>query len=256
MSGHHSDLFKGAVFILICLVYSEVENLSWNLYSNFVIKEAHGFNKMTLGLFFGDQFKSLVLTLIFGSIVYYGLMRIIEWAGTDFYWYLLGFIVAFLLLFVNIVPNFIMPLFNKFDPLPQGPLRDKIEEIAKEIQFPLTQIYVIDASKRSSHSNAYYFGFGNNKRIVLFDTLIEQHQGEQGILEIASVVKHELGHWYHMHPLKSMIVTIFNLAFMFKVFDLILNSRALNRSILANMGFSRESVFISLLIFTKLFETI
>lgn len=156
---------------------------------------------MTIGLFFMDKFKSTILSMIFGSVVYFGLMRIIEWAGTDFFWYVLGFFVAFILLLVNIVPNFIMPLFNKYDPLPQGDLREKIEEIAREIKFPLTEIYVVDASKRSAHSNAYYFGFGSNKRIVLFDTLLEQHQGESGILEIASIVKHELGHWYLMHPL-------------------------------------------------------
>lgn len=163
---------------MIVWVYSEIEGLSWTLYNTFIIKENHGFNKMTLGLFFGDKFKSTILVMLFGSTIYYGLMKIIEWAGTDFYWYVLGFFVSFILISVNIIPNFIMPLFNKYDPLPPGELREKIEDIAREISFPLTEIYVVDASKRSAHSNAYYFGFGNNKRIVLFDTLLEQHQGE------------------------------------------------------------------------------
>jgi STE24 endopeptidase len=166
----------------------------------------------------------------------------------------MGFMVAIILLIVTIVPNFIMPLFNKFDPLPQGRLRNRIEEIAKGIEFPLTEIYMIDASKRSSHSNAYYYGFGSNKRIVLFDTLLEQHKGDDGEREICGIVKHELGHWYHSHPLKMITISILNIALMFKIFDLMLNNRTVNWVILFDFGFKTESVFVSLLIFSKLYE--
>jgi STE24 endopeptidase len=104
-------------------------------------------------------------------------MKLIEFGGPQFYIYLFGFTVLVILILVNIVPNFIMPLFNEYKDLEEGELKDGIVDLASRIKFPLQKIYVVDASKRSSHSNAYYYGFGNNKRIVLFDTLIEQHKG-------------------------------------------------------------------------------
>jgi STE24 endopeptidase len=118
------------------------------------------------------------------------------------------------------------------------------------MNFPLKKIFVVDASKRSSHSNAYYFGFGNNKRIVLFDTLIKQHEGEQGIEEILALVKHELGHWYYSHPLKMIILSLTNLSFMFLLFSFTIN----NHGILASFGFTQESNFVSFLLFSKLYE--
>ncbi len=86
-----------------------------------------------------------------------------------------------MILMINIIPNFIMPLFNTYEDLPDSKLKTEIERLAKTIGFPLSKIYVVDASKRSAHSNAYYYGFGNNKRIVLFDTLLEQFPGDEGI---------------------------------------------------------------------------
>ena len=112
----------------------------------------------------------------------------------------------------------------------------------------------MDASKRSSHSNAFYYGFGGNKRIVLFDTLLEQHDAatQQGRKEILGIVKHELGHWYYNHPLKSMFVGVTSQIFMFWVFSLTIN----NMSILNSFGFTQKSNFISLIVFSKLYEVV
>lgn len=96
----------------------------------------------------------------------------IVWGGEQFYLYLTGFTIVMMILMVNLVPNVIMPLFNDYKDLPEGDLRSGIEDLASRMKFPLAKLFVVDASKRSSHSNAYYFGFGNNKRIVLFDTLL------------------------------------------------------------------------------------
>lgn len=125
-------------------------------------------------------------------------------------------------------------------------MREEIEECARELKFPLKKIYVVDASKRSDHSNAYYFGFGSNKRIVLFDTLLKQHQNQK---EIVAIVCHELGHWYFMHPLKLMTVSILNMCVLFYTFSLVLN----NMSLLRSFGFQQPSNFISFYIFLKIY---
>ena len=146
---------------------------SEDLYTNFIIKERHGFNKMTIGLFISDKIKEYVLTAIIGLPIYYGFMWLVIWGGDQFYIYVSIFTSVTIILMVNLVPNVIMPLFNKYEDLEDGKLKDEIVKLAKKIGFPLSKIYVVDASKRSAHSNAYYYGFGNNKRIVLFDTLIK-----------------------------------------------------------------------------------
>ncbi len=120
------------------------------------------------------------------------------------------------------------------------------------MEFPLKEIKVMDASKRTAHSNAFYYGFGSNKKIVLFDTLLKQHKGPKGIEEIVGIVRHELGHWHHMHPLQSMLFSIFNLITMFTVFSFVNN----NHLLLYQFGFFYESNFISLVIFGKLYELV
>jgi len=120
------------------------------------------------------------------------------------------------------------------------------------MKFPLKEIKVMDASKRTAHSNAFYYGFGSNKRIVLYDTLLQQHKGPKGIDEILGIVRHELGHWHFMHPLMSMVYSIMDLIIMFTVFSFVIN----NHVILYQFGFFYESNFISLILFSKLYEPI
>jgi STE24 endopeptidase len=122
-NGHLNDIYQGGLFLLIFWVYSEIEGLSWTLYHTFILKENHGFNKMTGSLFISDKFKSIILISIFGGFLYYGFMVILQWAGKDFYWYLMGGWILTMLVTINIYPNFIMPLFNNYDPLPEGELR-------------------------------------------------------------------------------------------------------------------------------------
>lgn len=141
-----------------------------------------------------------------------------------------------------------MPLFNKYEDLKDGPLKTKIEDLAKSLKFPLTKIYVCDASKRSSHSNAFFYGFCGNKRIVLFDTLIEQHTDE----EIVAVVAHELGHWYHNHTLLGMIISFANMGLIFFLFSLVIN----RMEILTSFGFTKPSYFISLLLFFMIYTPV
>jgi STE24 endopeptidase len=170
---YYSDIWHGVAFILVSGFFSELMAYSEELYTNFIIKERHGFNKMTVGVYISDKIKEYILTAVIGLPIYYGFMWLVIWGGEMFFIYVSIFMAVTIILMVNLIPNFIMPLFNKYDDLEDGPLKDKIVKLAKEIEFPLSKIYVVDASKRSAHSNAYYYGFGNNKRIVLFDTLIQ-----------------------------------------------------------------------------------
>ena len=217
---------RALVFVLLTTVVGMVLDVPFELYSTFVIEARHGFNKQTLGLFFMDKLKGLMLTFVLGKSkhiymkrriliimimiggpVLYLLITLIQWGGEYFYLYVWGFLFCFTLLMVTIIPIFIMPLFNKFTPLEDGELRTQIEELAMELNFPLKKLFVCDGSKRSSHSStsslqssrgslktlldAYFYGFFNSKRIVLFDTLLTQATNE----EIVAILGHELGNW-------------------------------------------------------------
>jgi STE24 endopeptidase len=130
------------------------------------------------------------------------LLYTVRWGGEYFYVYATLLVLAINFLAVLIYPTFIQPCFNKVTPLPEGELRSAIEALAKRVNFPLTQLYEVDGSKRSAHSNAYFYGFCNNKRIVLFDTLIKQTNIEQ----VTAVLGHELGHWQMSHVYKNLVV--------------------------------------------------
>ena len=157
--------------------------------------------------------------------------------------------MIFSLLMLTIYPNVIAPLFNKFEDLKNVELKGKIEQLAGQIHYPLKRIYQMDASKRSSHSNAYLYGFGNNKRIVLFDTLLESR--DENIL---AVVGHELGHWKYSHTIKSMIFSSLQLFIMFFLFGLVF----FNSNVYSQFGFgtSERPVVVGLFIFFNIFRPV
>lgn len=163
---------------------SSVTSLPFSLYYTFVLEEKYGFNKQTLALFFQDLVKSLLLGAVIGLPLIAAVIYITK-AFTNFYIYLWAFMVVFQLIMITIYPTLIQPLFNKFTPLSEGELKDMIYALAKSVKFPLNKtIFVIDGSKRSAHSNAYMYGFFNNKRLVLFDTLLEQTSHEETLAVI------------------------------------------------------------------------
>ena len=176
--------------------------LSW--YKDFVLEERHGFNKKTQRLFWTDLVKHYFLGNIFNVPLMLGLVAVIEWGGPKFPYYCSAFICAFQLFFMTVYPTWIQPCFNKYVPIigsddedadaaakKRAVLRRGTEALAKRLNFPLTKLFEVDGSKRSSHSNAYLYGFYKNKRIVIFDTLIKQAT----VPQILGVLAHELGHW-------------------------------------------------------------
>jgi STE24 endopeptidase len=201
------------------------------LIKHFIVEQKHGFNKLTLGnnwpyagTFTADIFKTLFLILILGMPALAAFLKIIQWAGDSFTFYVFIFMVCFQAFFLLIFPVFIQPFFNNFTPLEDGSLKTKIDQLASKLDFPLKKIFVVDGSRRSNHSNAYFFGFFNNKRIVLFDTLIEKNTED----EIVAVLAHELGHWYHNHTLKNLLFAQFHFFSMFYMFSIFINVEAGN----------------------------
>jgi STE24 endopeptidase len=176
--GYNSEyeIIQSLVFTVLAMVYSTITSLPWSLYSTFVIEERHGFNKQTIGFFFKDMAKKFAVTLVIALPITAILLYIIKIGGTYFFIYAWIFVLVISLLLITVYADYIAPLFDTFTPLPDGTLRTRIEQLAASIDFPLRKLYVVEGSKRSSHSNAYFYGFHKNKRIVLFDTLLEGYK--------------------------------------------------------------------------------
>lgn len=179
------QILHSIVFLVIVVVFSNLLTLPVDIYNTFVVEQRHGFNKQTRSLFLADWIKSLLIGFVIGIPAVAATLWIINSTGDVFFVWLWLFVLALQLLLVTIYPTVIQPLFNTFTPLPDGSiLKEGIESLARAVKFPLTKIFIIDGSKRSNHSNAYFYGFFKNKRIVLFDTLIEQVADEQEILAV------------------------------------------------------------------------
>merc|ERR1711973_539766 len=169
-----SEIYRSMTFILLSNVMSTVIFMPFSVYSTFVLEEKHGFNKQTAGFFVKDQIKKFIIGQLIMLPLIAIIVKIVQWGGEYFFVYLWLFVVVFTLFMMIVYPEFIAPLFDKYVPLPEGELKTEIESLAASIEFPLYKLFVVEGSKRSSHSNAYFYGFFNFKRIVLFDTLLEE----------------------------------------------------------------------------------
>ncbi|PVD28913.1 hypothetical protein C0Q70_11508 [Pomacea canaliculata] len=173
--GPEHEIIQSLVFTLLSMLFSTVTSTPWTIYNTFVIEQKHGFNQQTLGFFIKDQLKKFVVMQVIILPIVATLIFIIKAGGDYFFIYAWFFTFVVSMLLITIYADYIAPLFDKFTPLPEGELRTKIEKLAASIDFPLKKLYVVEGSKRSSHSNAYFYGFFKNKRIVLFDTLLEDY---------------------------------------------------------------------------------
>jgi STE24 endopeptidase len=199
--GEPSQIVQGLVFFSILGLLSSVLSLPFEYYHTFVIEERHGFNKQSPKMFFVDRLKGLLLTIALGGPILAAILWIMGQMGDR--WWIWAWIAlsSFSLLTAWLYPTFLAPLFNKFRPLPEGPLKDKILALANNIQFNAAGLLVMDASKRSSHGNAYFTGVLNKKKIVLFDTLLESLSDN----EVVAVLAHELGH-FKLHHVRWALI--------------------------------------------------
>lgn len=237
-----NEIYHTLAFLAATTVWSQVTELPFSLYSTFVIEARHGFNKQTVWLFFRDMFVGLGLMILLGPPVVAAIILIVQRAGPYLAIYLWAFILVISLVLMAIYPVLIAPLFNKFTPLAEGELREKIEKLSSSLKFPLKKLFVIDGSTRSSHSNAYMYGFYNSKRIVIYDTLIQQCKNEE---EVVAVIAHELGHWKLNHTMYSFVAMQILTLLQFGGYTAVRNSKNLFES----FGFRSQPVLIGLILF-------
>jgi STE24 endopeptidase len=190
-AGFTGEISHSIVFVLSFIMIQQFLSLPTSIYHTFVLEEKFGFNKQTPSLFITDMIKTNILAFVLAPPILSGFLAIIQKTGNGFFYYLWMFGAGLQVFMITIYPVAILPLFNKLSPLEEGKLKTEVEGLAKKLKFPLHELYVIDGSKRSAHSNAYFFGMPWKKHIVIYDTLIEKSETD----EVVAVLAHELGHW-------------------------------------------------------------
>lgn len=236
------------IFFGIIMIGSDILTTPFSWYSTFVIEEKYGFNKTTKKTFFLDKIKGWLMMAVLGG----GILALIVWfyqfAGNDFWWYA-WILVAVFSVFLNMFyAKLIVPLFNKQSPLEEGSLRTKIETYAESVGFTLDNIFIIDGSKRSTKANAYFSGFGKEKRITLFDTLVKDLEEE----EIVAVLAHEVGHYKKNHIIVNLAASILTTGFTLWLLSLFVGSPALSQA----LGVDEPSFHIGLIAFGILYSPI
>jgi STE24 endopeptidase len=243
-----SELIRGLTFAGLLFIGSDIIDLPFELYDTFVLEEKFGFNKTTLSTFITDRLKGWGLAIALGLPLLAVILWLFDQFGSNAWLY--GWIVVslFSLVMMYLAPTYIMPLFNKFKPLDNDELKTAIDEMSENCQFPLKEVYEIDGSKRSTKSNAFFTGLGKNKKIALFDTLIEKHS----VNELVAVLAHEIGHYKKKHIIKNLVVGILQMGALFFLLGLFLNNRGLFNA----FRVAETSTYCSLVLFSILFEPI
>lgn len=222
-----SVVWQTILFVVGLSVVSSVLDIPFDYYATFRIEEKYGFNKTTRRVYWLDTVKELFLSLVLGGVLLALVVWFYTWAGTYFWLYAWGAVTLFSVFMAMFYSQLIVPLFNKQTPLQEGSLRNKIQAFAGKVGFKLDNIYVIDGSKRSTKANAYFTGLGPKKRVVLYDTLIDELTEE----EIVAVLAHEVGHYKKRHTLRSMVVSVIQMGVLFWLFSLCVNNVALSEAL-------------------------
>ena len=218
-----STLPSGLAFFGILFFASDLISTPFSLYQNFVIEEDFGFNKLTLKTFILDKLKGYLLTLVLGGVFLTAILFFFEKTGEYGWLYAWGLIGLFMILIQPLFTLVIAPMFNKFTPLEKGELRTAIENYAQKVEFPLSRIDVMDGSKRSAKSNAYFSGFGKQKRIALFDTLLEKHSND----EMVAILAHEVGHYKKHHIKVGILISILHTGLLFWLLSIFIDNLGL-----------------------------
>lgn len=216
-------IWTGLAYIGILVFLKALLSLPFSIYHTFVIEERFGFNKTTPKVFVLDLLKGLLLSILLGGPLLAGILAFFHYAGGMAWVYCWAATVAFMVVVQFIAPRWIMPLFNTFTPLESGELRDAIFEYAEKVDFPLKNVFVMDGSRRSTKSNAFFTGFGKNKRIALFDTLIEKHS----VRELVAVLAHEIGHYKKKHIIQGLVISIVHTGVMFYLLSIFISHEGL-----------------------------
>ncbi len=243
-----SPMVSGLLFFGVLFLFQDMISTPFSLYRTFIIEENYGFNKTTPKTYLLDKLKSYFLLIILGGLILSLILFFFNRFGDLAWLYAWIFLSAFLVLIQPLFTLFIAPMFNTFTPLEDGELKDKINTFAQKVNFPISRIDVMDGSRRSSKSNAYFSGLGKNKRIALFDTLIENHSED----ELLSIIAHEVGHYKKKHNIKGIIMGVIQTGIMFFLLSLFLN----NEILFSAFKMENLSVYASLLFFSILYSPI
>lgn len=241
-----NPVVRGLLFIGTLGIGTGLVSLPFGIYHTFVIEERFGFNRTNWRTFLLDKIKGLCLTAILGVPLLAGILTFFQYTGANAWWYCWTAVTAYMLVVQFIAPTLIMPLFNKFVPLGDGKLKSAIVDYARSIQFPVRNIMVMDGSRRSAKSNAFFTGFGKNKRIVLFDTLIEKHS----IPELVAVLAHEMGHYKKKHIMTMLIAGILQSGLMFFLLSFFLSYRGLYEA----FYLTQPSIYAGLVFFAMVYS--
>lgn len=244
------EIATGLCYIGFLFLATTLLSLPFDIHHTFVHEEKYGFNKTTPATFVGDQVKGLLLAAILGV----PLVALILWLFGEFphawiYAWIAVTVLSLLLTFL--APSLILPLFNKFTPMEDGELKTAIEAMAQKCDFPLVGLFVIDGSKRSTKSNAYFTGFGKFKKIALYDTLIDSQTTE----ELVGVLAHEIGHFKKKHIIQRIVLSVIQTALIFFLLGLVTSpDSAFARTLFAAFNVSEVSIYVGLVIFFILFK--
>lgn len=244
-------IWTGLLYIGILILARSAISLPFSIYSTFAIEERYGFNKTTPKTFILDLIKGTALGIVIGGAVLAGVLYFFEYSGPYAWLYCWIAVTLFSLVMQFIAPTWIMPLFNKFTPLEEGDLRSAIMDYARSVKYPLENLFVMDGSKRSSKSNAFFTGFGKHKRIALFDTLIEN----QTVPEIVAVLAHEIGHFKKKHILQGMVIGILHTGVMFYLLSIFLSHQGLFEAFYMENA-AATPIYAGLIFFGMLFSPI
>lgn len=243
-----SPVWQGLVFFSVLLLASDLLTLPFQWYRTFVIEEKFGFNKMTPHTFWVDKLKGYLLGGLLGGVLGFVFLYMVLEIGADFWIYFWAVFFIFSL-FMNIFyTSWILPLFNKLTPLEDGELRKAIEQYCQKVNFPLTNLFVIDGSKRSAKANAFFSGLGSKKKIVLYDTLIEKHNLE----ELVAILAHEVGHYKKNHIPVNIVLSALQIGLILFILSLFIFNPVLSQA----LGASSQSIPLNLMAFSFLFSPI
>ena len=237
-----NPIVTGIAVILAYTFISSLLDLPFSLYNTFVIEEKFGFNRTTIKTFFVDMIKGSALGLVIGVPLLYVILWLMEQSGDQWWIYAWLVISGFSLFMMWVYPTWIAPLFNKFEPLEEGETLNRITTLLTRCGFNSNGIFVIDGSKRSSHGNAYFSGFGRNKRIVFFDTLLKMLNDD----ELEAVLAHELGHFKKKHIIKGMVISFSTTLIGLGVLAWLMKEDWFYNA----LGVSQPSTYMALLLFT------
>ena len=243
-----NEIIIALVFFGIIMIASDILSTPFSYYSTFVIEEKYGFNKTTHKTFFLDKLKGWIMGAIIGGILLAAIIWFYQSAGKNFWLYAWGIITAFTVFMNLFYARLIVPLFNKQTPLDEGSLRSQIETYASKVGFTLDKIFVIDGSKRSTKANAYFSGFGSEKRVTLYDTLIKDLNEE----EIVAVLAHEVGHYKRNHIIFNLFAAIVTTGFTLWLLSLFIGNPLLSEA----LNVSQPSFHIGLIAFGVLYSPI